>query len=531
MTPQSLADVRTRVRDALAHDDVATALDAIRPHARALAAETGAEFRDLLRSLPEDSWTPDATLVAALSTSYRSADPERGPAAQAYLYAAASALEGAGRERDADRAELWLASATVQRTAGRLDAAQELLDRVRGLDAPGGSTGISARVSLGARLMLEQGILHIHRGAFDEARRALAFTVGLAEDGLTRAEHLEALGGLAMLDYVDGDLAAGLERIALAHAVASGTDLLASPHAGAMWGAHILIAIEQGDLATARSLEEPLGRAVADSDFAAFSYHAASYLRLADGRFAEALDALQRARHLFRGWSTPSYASDAGQLLRAGILVALDRGEEAWAILASLDPYPRHQLCPARIVAQLRLLHGDLRGASDAIEPCEAMGDDHAPRTLVDVRLMRAAIDMERGETAVADLAFERALVALARTGARSPLRMVPPGTLGALAARAAARPTSPEVASVLAEIAASGDDSARVAPLTPPELLVLAEVEKGSTVAAIAAALYLSPNTVKTHLRRLYRKLGVSTRSEAIRKAKSLGLGSEITR
>ncbi len=59
----------------------------------------------------------------------------------------------------------------------------------------------------------------------------------------------------------------------------------------------------------------------------------------------------------------------------------------------------------------------------------------------------------------------------------------------------------------------------------------MLAEVEKGSTVGGIAAALYISPNTVKTHLRRLYRKLGVTTRSDAIRKAKALGLGGDITR
>lgn len=525
----SPADVRTRVVDALARDDVEGALGILRPVARGVAAETGPGFRELMRLLPESAWAADAVLTAALSTSYRSADTVRGPAAQAYLHAAASALEGQGRERDAERAEIWLATATVERTAGRLDAAQQLLDQVRGLDTPGGATSLTARVGLGARLMLEQGILHIHRGDFDDARRALAFAVGLAEEALTRAERVEAYGALAMVDYVDGDLDAATARIAQARDAATGTDLLASPHAAVTWGAEILVAIERGDIARARSLEEPLGRAVADTDFGAFAFHAAGYLRLAEGRFAEALDALQRARHLFRTWSAPSFAADAGQLLRAGVLVALDRGEEAWAILSTLTPYPRHHLCPARMIAQLRLLHGDLRGASEAIEACEAIGDDHAPRTLIDIRLLRAAIDMERGEVAVADLAFERALVALARTGARAPLRLVPPGTLAALAARA--RPSSPEVAQLLAEIEATTEDATRVAPLTPPELLVLAEVEKGSTVAAIAAALYLSPNTVKTHLRRLYRKLGVTTRAEAIRKAKSIGLGGEITR
>ena len=74
-------------------------------------------------------------------------------------------------------------------------------------------------------------------------------------------------------------------------------------------------------------------------------------------------------------------------------------------------------------------------------------------------------------------------------------------------------------------------DHDREVDELSPRERHVLAQVQRGVTVAAIAAELYISPNTVKTHLRRIYRKLGVSTREEAIRAARSLGLNSEITR
>ena len=70
-----------------------------------------------------------------------------------------------------------------------------------------------------------------------------------------------------------------------------------------------------------------------------------------------------------------------------------------------------------------------------------------------------------------------------------------------------------------------------QVQTLSARERLVLAQVQRGLTVAAIAAELYISPNTVKTHLRRLYSKLGVSTRDEAIRAARALGLDQEITR
>lgn len=60
---------------------------------------------------------------------------------------------------------------------------------------------------------------------------------------------------------------------------------------------------------------------------------------------------------------------------------------------------------------------------------------------------------------------------------------------------------------------------------ISPRELDVLAELAAGHSNKQIAARLHVSPNTVKTHVARLFDKLGARRRTEALRKARELGL------
>jgi LuxR family maltose regulon positive regulatory protein len=62
------------------------------------------------------------------------------------------------------------------------------------------------------------------------------------------------------------------------------------------------------------------------------------------------------------------------------------------------------------------------------------------------------------------------------------------------------------------------------IAPLTDAELRVLKLLPTTSYI-QIAATLYISINTVKTHLRSIYQKLGGSSRLEAIQRAVDLRL------
>jgi LuxR family maltose regulon positive regulatory protein len=59
---------------------------------------------------------------------------------------------------------------------------------------------------------------------------------------------------------------------------------------------------------------------------------------------------------------------------------------------------------------------------------------------------------------------------------------------------------------------------------LTPAERRVL-QLLPTSTGPQMATALYVSPSTIKTHLRAIYQKLGVASRSEALQRAVDLNL------
>ena len=68
-------------------------------------------------------------------------------------------------------------------------------------------------------------------------------------------------------------------------------------------------------------------------------------------------------------------------------------------------------------------------------------------------------------------------------------------------------------------------DSSLLVEHLTERELIVLHYLPTMLKAGEIAADLYVSVNTVKAHLRSMYRKLGVSNRREAVERARSQGL------
>lgn len=74
-----------------------------------------------------------------------------------------------------------------------------------------------------------------------------------------------------------------------------------------------------------------------------------------------------------------------------------------------------------------------------------------------------------------------------------------------------------------------AGEIRQRAAPsgpvLSAREREVLNRISRGQSIPAIAGELYVAPSTVKTHVQRLYEKLGVSDRAAAVAEAMRQGL------
>ncbi len=63
------------------------------------------------------------------------------------------------------------------------------------------------------------------------------------------------------------------------------------------------------------------------------------------------------------------------------------------------------------------------------------------------------------------------------------------------------------------------------IEPLSERELEVLQLIAEGLTNPEIASRLFLSLNTVKAHTRNIYGKLGVHSRTQAVARARALGV------
>ncbi len=114
----------------------------------------------------------------------------------------------------------------------------------------------------------------------------------------------------------------------------------------------------------------------------------------------------------------------------------------------------------------------------------------------------------------------------------RGPAEAGTPSYLAYLLKEEGVEPETPSARSVAADLTEPRGDAARAAalaslpePLSDRELEVLALIASGASNQQIAEHLVVSMSTVKSHINRTYRKLGVNSRTQAIARSRQLGL------
>jgi LuxR family maltose regulon positive regulatory protein len=145
------------------------------------------------------------------------------------------------------------------------------------------------------------------------------------------------------------------------------------------------------------------------------------------------------------------------------------------------------------------------------------------PNTVVEVHLVDAEAALQADDEPAGRAALERALTEAEAVGVVRPFALAGPRTQQLLTARAAANGRGPFVALVAAARATVVPDPTVL--LSERELAILALLPSLLNAREIADEFTVSVNTVKSHIRSIYAKLGVSSRREAVLRAHDSGL------
>ncbi|HEX3957031.1 MAG TPA: LuxR C-terminal-related transcriptional regulator [Trebonia sp.] len=205
--------------------------------------------------------------------------------------------------------------------------------------------------------------------------------------------------------------------------------------------------------------------------------------------------------------------------------------ERARATLAALDS--RHHASPEirNAAAVIRLAEHDPAAARRELQPVFTRTAPVLPNlTLVEAHLLDALACAGLGDRAAARQALEQALnlaepdrliLPFAMTGGWKLLADLPPGGTSHAALVAdildAVRDGAPATATTPAPVLAEA--------LSPSELRVLRYLPTNLTRPEIAGELSVSVNTVSTHIRKIYAKLGATDRSTAVQRGRELRL------
>ncbi len=423
------------------------------------------------------------------------------------------------------------------------EEAQRLLDLTVAADAAPLGLGEDLR----AAVFISLGVAEMWALRFEDAERHLEQGVALARR--IGRPYLEltglALGTHAMLLFRPD--AAQAERSWQAIELAERHGWGEEPLAGMAYAQLGIVMLYQGRLDEAEPWLERAERTLRTEVEPAAGMslrYARAVLELARGRYQEALAAFRDAEKLAATLAGPHTCVTSMRSRMLQTLVRLGQTERAEQALTELGEDERASAEMRTAVAALRLASDDPQAAADALTPVLDGSLSEVRRArMVTALLLEARARDALGDQAAAGRVLERALDITESSGILLPFLLDPAPAL--LERHRRYRTAHPALISQILDLLLR---PARAVPppgsqarwalsrglvdqLTDSETRVLRYLPTHLTMHEIAKEMFVSVNTVSTHTRHLYAKLGVHSRHEAVDRARALGLLAPSTR
>ena len=369
------------------------------------------------------------------------------------------------------------------------------------------------------------------------------FKAGLADPIVPPALRVQLLGALARSEATVGRLHSADQHARQALALATEMNDMHSLECAEAYFARGIVGIEQASVPleeVAVSLAEAERRARVNRRSALLAAIVAEQARVAlfTDRVADGLHALQ-ARRAEGGPDPPPAVAARLVAIEADLFLAADQADQAGRVLAEA-PLGTAEVAAAHARLAVETTPHDEAALARALDVWPT-DDGMRPRARSSRLLWQALTAQLRGETEHACIYLEDALRVAEMEGLRRIFFEV-----GIEKLRGLAHLLPSSARSTLADLTWSASSSPGRYPggrvlgtsypdveaLSATELVVLRSLASGVGNGELAAQLFISMNTLKTHLKHIYRKLGVTTRLQAVLRAEQLGLlGARVER
>jgi LuxR family transcriptional regulator, maltose regulon positive regulatory protein len=519
------------VRHAQAAQDWGLAARLLAGHWPALHLDgQAATVHELMAGFPAGLAAAHAELASVAAAD----ELDRGSLAAAEHYLSLAGQAPAPTERHGQlRLLLGVVRLLLARQRGDLPAVAEEARRLQALaDAPD-----AARPALGKELrtlaLISLGSAEYWAARFEEAELHLERGVVLAQQIGRPFLELTGLAYQAATE-LNRSLTRSAERSRQAVELAERHGWTDEPAAGPaymMLGAVLAWQGRPGDAQPWVQRAERTVRAEADPAAALGVLHLRGVLELASGRDLHAVAAFQAAERLARHLAVPHLLVTQARALLLHTLVRLGDTTRAEDGFAELEEQDRERGEIRIALAALQLAKDNPHAAAAALAPVlDGSASLFRQSWLAGAFLLEAITRDALGDRGAAGRALERALD-LAEPDSTLLWFLLQPAP-GLLKDHTRHRTSHASLIAQIDSLLAARNSAPPLAgpraplePLSSTEIRVMRYLPTNLTGPEIARELSISRNTVKTHTRNLYAKLGVHTRAEAVTRARALGL------